>query len=88
MEPEEGRTGSLVDKDGESLEFVTEECDNKPLNRILQHDGIKTLSPRPDLGSPIKETDSSWTVIHTMFVKDDEEGMFILLDVFFLVDFF
>ena len=52
--------------------------DNKPLSRVLHNSGIKTLSPRPDPSSPIKEIDSSWATIHTMFVKDDEEGKSIV----------
>ena len=35
--------------------------------------GIKTLSPATVHSSPIKQTDESWTVIHTMFLKDEDE---------------
>ena len=62
-------TGSKEDSTGDP-----EVGDNKLLSRVLRNSGIKTLSPRPDPSSPIKEIDSSWATIHTMFVKDDEEG--------------
>ena len=42
-------------------------------DRVREYGGIKTLSPATVESSPIKQTDSSWTVIHTMFLKDEDE---------------